>query len=458
MKRAIQVLLVTAGLFGAAVLAPTTAGAETVNLEQAVEQALNHDPRIEEMRQLVEVARTLVGEAEGHGGWTVDGNLFLGVAPGVKGGFFENGGCEPGNCIVRSDRYDPDGLSLWTSLKLSLIKPLYTFGKIENFADAARANVDVKRGDVHLQRAATVLEVKRAYYGYLAARDTRLLLEDVRVRIDGAVALVQEWLDAGEHDIRQADLYALQSGAALIGRYIAQAGALENVAIDGLKVLTGAGLAADLTVADKALQPVALPELNLEDLQQQALANRPEMAQVEAGLRARRALVAANKAGARPNVYAGAVGLLSYSPNRNHLDNPYISDPFNDVGLSPVVGIKWDWSEGVQSAQVTRAEAELNALIAKSAFAREGIPFQVVEQYHQVRAHNEAVISLAEASRAARRWMIASFADFEAGVDKGDKVVTALQGYVLAHTDYLRTVFDYNMHVAQLLNVTGASQ
>lgn len=456
MRRGVLPLLATAVLCVQTLLPP--ARAETVDLEQAVERALHHDPRIEEMRQLVEVARSMVSEAEGHGGWVVDGNLFLGVAPEVEGGFFENGGCAPGNCVVRSDRYDIDGFAPWTSLKLSLIKPLYTFGKIENFADAARANVEVKRGDVDLQRGATVLEVKRAYYGHLAARDTRLLLEEAHARIDGAVSLAQEWLDEGDHDIRQADLFALQSGSAVIGKYIAQATALENIAIDGLKVLTGAGLSAELDVADKALQPVALPELNLEELQRQALANRPEMAQVEAGLRARRALVAANKAGAKPNVYAGAVGILAYTPKRDRLDNPYITDPFNDMGLSPVVGIKWDWSGGVQSAQVMRAEAELNALIAKSAFAREGIPFQVVEQYHQVRAHHEAVTSLAEASRAARRWMIASFADFEAGVDKGDKVVDALQAYVLAHTDYLRTVFDYNMHVARLLNVTGASQ
>jgi outer membrane protein len=182
------------------------------------------------------------------------------------------------------------------------------------------------------------------------------------------------------------------------------------------------------------------------------------MNQVEAGLRARRALVAANKANATPNLYAGVAGFLSYSPNRDHVDNPYIADPFNDYGLTPVIGLKWDWTGGVQSAQVAKAEAELNALLAKAAQAREGIPYQVAEQYHQVRAYHSAVGHMADASRSARRWMIASFADFEAGQQTGDKVVTAFQGYVLAHTQYLQTVYDYNMHVAQLLHVTGVDQ
>lgn len=434
------------------------AQAEPLDLEQAMDRALKHDPRIEELNHLVDSARTLIDEAEGHGGWSFSSNTFIGVAPTLQGGLFEGNGCTPGNCVVRSDRYDLHGITPWFNLMLSIVKPLYTFGKIENYSAAARANVDVKQGDVRLRRGETVLEVKRAYYGYLAARDTRLLLEDVHTRVDNTISMVEQWLKEGEHDVRQSDLYALQAGSALIAKYIAQTTALEQIALDGLKVLTGAGLSADLEVADKGLSAVALPELNLEELEKQALAQRPEMAQVEAGLKARRALVAASKADAKPNLYAGAAGLLSYAPGRDRLNNPYISDPFNDAGLTPLVGLKWDWAGAVNSAQVARAEAELNALIAKSDFARQGIPYQVAEEVHQVRAHHEAVARLLDASRSARRWMIASFADFEAGAEKSEKVVAAFQGYVLAYTDYLKTVYDYNMHVAQLLNVTGAYQ
>jgi len=432
--------------------------AEQVNLDEAMARALNHDPRIEEVDHLVDAARALVDEAKGHKDWSVDMNAFLGLAPSVNGGLFESGTCTSDNCQLRSDAFDLNGLSPWVNITLSFIKPLYTFGKIEDYTEAASANVMVKQGDVRLRRGETILEVKRAYYGFLAARDSRLLLEDVKRRVDGSVEMVKRWLDEGNGNVRQSDLFALQAGSALIGRYLAEATTTEHVALDGLKVLTGAGLGSDLTVADKAIVPVPLPQMDLAALQQQALEHRPEMAQVEAGLRARRSLVEANKAGGRPNVYAGVASILSYAPNRTKLDNPLIYDPFNTFGLTPLVGLKWDWTGDVQSAQVAQAEAELNALISKSAVAREGIPFQVAEQYHQVVGNHDAVTQLADASRAARRWMIASFADFEAGLQTGDKVVTAFQGYVLAQSDYLKTVFDYNMHVAQLLNVTGVDQ
>ena len=63
-----------------------------------------------------------------------------------------------------------------------MIKPLYTFGKIERYGEAAQGNIDLKRGEIRLQRGATLLDTKRAYFGFLTARDTRVFLEDMQSR------------------------------------------------------------------------------------------------------------------------------------------------------------------------------------------------------------------------------------------------------------------------------------
>ena len=57
----------------------------------------------------------------------------------------------------------PPGTTPWRNLTPTTVKPLYTFGKTENYSAAARANVDVKQGDVRLRRGEPELEVKRAY-------------------------------------------------------------------------------------------------------------------------------------------------------------------------------------------------------------------------------------------------------------------------------------------------------
>ena len=443
----------TAALGAWTVFSGASGWAQTVNLKQAIDMSLAADPRIQEREQLVEQARALLEEAQGNNGLHLDANLFVGLAPKVEGGFYQ-GGATSGT-TPRNDAYDWKGLSDWTSLQFSIVKPLYTFGKIERYTDAARGNIDVKRQDVRLQRGNTVLEVSRAYYGYLTARDTRRMLEDVLSKVNGSIKQVEKWLKADNGQAKQSDLYELQAKHGLLRKYLAQAQAVETVSLNGLKVLTGAGLEARLEVADEDLKPVPLPASSLLDYQGKAVSGRPELAQLEAGLSARRALVEAKKAEMYPNIYAGVVGSLAFASRRDKLDNPYLYDPFNHAGLTPVVGVKWDMAFDVIPARVAQAQAELDALLAKNRFALAGIPFEVAETYTQMQAYYSAQQDLATGAAAARRWMVSSYADFNAGLERTDRVGEALKTYATTQAEYLLTVNDYNMYVAQMAKVTG---
>jgi outer membrane protein TolC len=442
--------LMAAGLL----LAALPAQAETVNLQQAVQMSLAADPRIKEREQVVEAARGLMQEVQGNAGWRVSANAFIGLAPKVEGGFYQGGNTFSGT-TPRTDGDEINGISDWTHLDFALIKPLYTFGKIERYGDAAQGNVDLKQGELRQTRGDTVYDTKRAYYGYLTARDTRVFLEDMQERLDRSIASVERNLKEETGESKQSELYALQTAKGLLAKYVHQSRAVEKISLDGLKVLTGAGLQSDLQVADSRIEPVAFPQIDLADLQARALQDRPEMEQLEAGLRARRALVAAKKADRMPDVYAGVIGQFNYASQRERLDNPYINDPFNGGGLTPVVGMKWDSVFGVANARVNQAQAELEALNHKKAFAVAGIPFEVGEAYANARANHDAQRDLAEGAAAARRWMVATLADFSAGIESADKVADAIKNYVLTQTEYLRTVNDYNMNVAQLSRLTG---
>ena len=443
----------TYSLMAGLLIASQHAQAETVNLQQAVAMSLAADPRIKEREQVVEAARGMLQEVQGNAGWRISANAFIGLAPKVEGGFYQNGaytGTRP-----RTDGDEFNGLSDWTHLDFALIKPLYTFGKIERYGEAAQGNIDLKRGELTQTRTNTIYDTKRAYYGYLTARDTRVFLEDMQSRLGQAIRSVERQLKDDTGESRQSDLYALQTAKGLLAKYVHQSRAIEKISLDGLKVLTGAGLKSSLEVADSRIEPVAFPQIELAELQSRALQDRPEMQQLEAGLRARRALVAAKKADRMPDVYAGVVGQVNYASRRDRLDNPYINDAFNGGGLTPVVGVKWDTVFGAATARVNQAQAELEALNHKKAFAVAGIPFEVSEAYANARANFESQSELSEGAAAARRWMVSSLADFSAGVEKADKVAEALKNYVLAQTEYLRTVNDYNMNVAQLARLTG---
>ena len=441
------------GLAGGILLAATPGQAETINLQQAVEMSLAADPRIKEREQVVEAARALLQEVKGNAGWRVSANAFIGLAPEVEGGFYQGG--EYSGTVPRTDGDKLDGVSDWTHLDFALIKPLFTFGKIERYGEAAQGNVDLKQGELKQTRGDIIYDTKRAYFGHLTARDIRLFLEDMQDRLNRSIVTVERNLEEETGESKQSDLYALQTARGLLAKYVHQARAVEKISLDGLKVLTGAGLDSDLTLADERIEPVAFPQGELAEFRSRALQDRPEMQQLEAGLRARRALAAAKKADRLPDVYAGVVGQFNYASNRERLDNPYVYDPFNGGGLTPVVGVKWDTVFGAASARVDQAQAELEALNHKKAFAVAGIPFEVGEAYANAQANFESQRELAEGAAAARRWLVALLSDFAAGLEGADKVADALKNYVLVQTEYLRTVNDYNMNVAQLARLTG---
>jgi outer membrane protein TolC len=434
-------------------LAAQPAQAETSNLQQAEEMSLAADPRIKEREQVVEAARGMLQEVQGNTGWRVSANAFIGLAPEVEGGFYQGGAFS--GTVPRTDDDRINGISDWTHLDFALIKPLYTFGKVERYGEAAQGNIDLKRGELKQTRGDTVYDTKRAYFGYLTARDIRVFLEDMQGRLNWAIESVERNLEEETGESRQSDLYALQTAKGMLAKYVHQSRAVEKISLDGLKVLTGAGLKSDLTVADARIEPVAFPQIDLADLQSRALLERPEMQQLEAGLRSRRALVAAKKADRMPDVYAGVIGQYNYASQRERLDNPHVNDPFNGGGLTPVVGVKWDSVFGATNARVNQAQAELEALNHKKAFAVAGIPFEVGEAYANARANHDSQRDLAVGAAAARRWMVASLADFSAGLESADKVADAIKNYALAQTEYLRTVNDYNMNVAQLARLTG---
>lgn len=432
---------------------------DKLSVEKAIEMALAHDPRIEEKQAFVRQAEGLLQEAEGSEGFRYSVDSFLAIATGVDGGFFEDGAdsCST-NCEPRDDLYDvDDGLSLWAGLTFAIVKPLATFGRLDNYQEAAQNNIAIKQQDVALQRDEVALQVVKAYYGYLTARDSRLLLEDTRYRLEGALKLVDGWLEEGSGNASQSDKYALESGLGLIDNFLAEAGSLEKIAMAGLKFLTGHEDEV-IGLTDRRIKPVALPAESLDEWIDLAIANRSEFKQVEAGLAARRALVQATRADDKPIVFAGVAGSLAYAPDRERLDNPHIYDPFNHMAASPLIGMRWQFGPGAQEGRVAQAQAELDALVHKASFAREGIPFQVREQYYTMQARYQAIGSMRKSSKAARRWMIAAYSDFEAGLEEADDVINALQVYVLAYAEYLRAVNDFNNLVSKMKSVSGVFQ
>lgn len=439
-----------------AVAEDEAAALETITYEAAVERALQLDHRIAEKQHLLAVAEAQLAEVKGAAWPTISTTAGIGMAPDVSGGLFNSpdGDTNGNNQNIQSDE-TPGGYGVLYFIEARLIQPLYSFGKFTHYSNAAKGQIGVKEGDIAVQRAQTIMDVSKAWFGLIAARDARYLMEEAAERLENAAGVAEGMLEEEKDSVRQSDLYALNAGKSLVERYHAQTQGLENVAKAGLAFLIGME-PESFEIAQSRSKALPLPEETLEELQAKALVLRPEISQLKAGLEARNALVNVAKAEKLPNIFAGIIGQATYAPGRDQLNNPFIQDGFNSAGATPVLGVQWEWQTGRNPARVQQAQAELDALLQKQAFAQAGIPFQVAESYYQTIALHDGLTALNAGSRDARRWMTASYLDFEAGSEEASKVIQGLQAYVLAYGDYLRTVNDYNMEVMELRRRTGA--
>ncbi len=435
-----------------------TLKAETISLKQAVQRALQVDPRLRERKQIVNAARALEQGGVNSDNFPYDIKFFVGLATTKSSGDPSTADHDE-QIHSRSNGHNFEGIAPWYNLRLGIVKPLYSFGKAENFSAAAKENLTLKQGDVALIKSRVKYDVYQTYYQYLAAHDSRLLLEDIKGRAEKAIDLVEKWLSDGGGKAKQSDVFALQTGAALVNRYLAESQGAENISMGRLKTLIGVNLKKELKVADQKIVPVELPKDSLQKLQKKALANRPEIAQ----LKARHNRANTNQSNVISGVDAALVGSFAITPSRTVLDSPLSQDPFKNTGTmtnnmvntSANGEFKRDKNIAGQPGQIRQTQTILRSLVEKSSITRQSILLQVSEQYQFVQTHYIIVEELAKGSRAGRRWMISSYADFEAGLVQPEKIMSAFQGYVLAHTEYLKAVNDYNMHVIRLRSVTG---
>jgi outer membrane protein len=339
---------------------------------------------------------------------------------------------------------------------VQLIQPLYTFGKISAYREAAEHGIKVYEAGARLKATEVALMVKEAYFGLLLGRELKWLLEDIKEQLDKATDKVQRQLDAGAPGVDQVDLLKLRTYQGELEKYRALADEGIEKAYFGLKVLTGLeAKGQELETADQYLVPAEVDIDKFETYRDMAMKGRLEFVQLREGLFAREALVTAERADYYPQVFLAALYSIAGATNRDHLNNPYITDEFNHAYGGAVLGFKWTFDLGIKKGRVSEARAEYMKLKMKEEYALDGVPFQVKEAYLQLVRSEDEMKATSNAYRSAKQWVVASLANFDLGVGEARDIADSVSAYARLRADYFRAIFNQRMAIANLEHATG---
>ncbi len=432
----------------------------TLNLDQLIQMALDKSPEMGQAQQDLVMAESDLEQAKAARWPQLDALAIGGVVDAADRPIVVvSPRPGPGDRYLRgrieNPDWDPGDLGPFGRLEITLVQPLYTFGKISHRIDAALRGVNVQKAAKDKTRGEVILRVKELYFALLLAQQGKEAASDVESFVDDARKRIQRLISLGSTSVDESDLYRLEAYAAEAKRFKAKAESGSRLAYLALKQAIGFPVEKDFQLDVKELPKDARALGDQRDYIEKALRHRPELEQIENGLEAKKSLVEAAKADMYPSIFLAGIASLAGAPNREHMDVSYIGDDFNHANGGVVLGAKWHFDFGIQQAKVSKARAEYEKLLHTREYAMRKIPLQVTKYYQEAMEHLNAFKASEEAAVASRKWVVVAFANFDMGVGQARDIFFAVERYGKNQGDYLLSLLNYHLALSRLSNAVA---
>ncbi|HMK42705.1 MAG TPA: TolC family protein [Dissulfurispiraceae bacterium] len=425
------------------------AAGKAYTLDECIAQAVAVSPEIGEARQEVAVYRAKKDQADGAQYPQIEALALAGPSPEAKK--------EDISPVVKTD--------LGTSINgifgradVTLTQPIYTFGKISSYQQAAESGIKVAEAATAKKTSDIVLRTKELYYGLALAKDLRNLALEIKDDLEKSVKQAQKQIDNNSPYADELNLFKLRTFLGETNRNLNEVDKNIAMAKDALATSMGLPRGTDIDIADSSLTGEALKPGNLSDLLATASMYRPEMEQLKQGLKARQALVDAEKSSQYPALFAGLKGVLAGATNRDNIKNTYIYDPIAGSYGAAFLGLKWAFDFGITKGRIREAEAEYAKLVEKKRFADEAIPFQVRKAYLEYDESSKSITETDMATQNAKKWLVTAMANFDLGVGEAKDVADAAVAYATAKSNNLKSKYNQRMSYANILYTTGTDR
>ena len=405
--------------------------------------ALQHYPALDAASSDLAAAQARFNEARLSPFFQFEGQARLFVTPGARG----TAVFSPDPQIPWANPWGPGG-----ELGVQGGIPLYTFGKYRAGKKAAAAGVTTAEYDAELTKNQVVFDVRRAYFGVQLALDLQAMINEGKDKLRSAVDKLGARLEADDPDVKQQDYFRLVAALSEIESRESEALRLEATGRRSLELLTGVEPA---VVPECALEAVESEVVELGEHVDRAMANRPEVFQLEAGRHARDADLVVQRAGYLPDIILALSASFARTPNITDIQNPFVIDRGNFAGAFFGLVARWKLDFAGTSARVKRAKAEIESLRAKTEEARIGIELEVNTLYEQLLDARRRMTSWTRSEKEARKWYVSAGQGYEVGTQDSRDFVDAVSAYFTARTNRLMATADYNITIAALEKATN---
>lgn len=424
-----------------------------LTLDQVIQKAVMINPLISSNEHSLEEAQALYLKAKRSSILPkVDFKLYGGVVPDTP----PNVG--PAFNFPDAGLFNTSDWGPFVRMKLEGIQPIYTFGKISNLQKAADQGVKAGEQGIIKARNEITLHATKAYYTLANLFSYLDFVKDLEERSEKAVDIVQEKLDKKSTEVTDIDLMRIEVFQSETRRRKIQI--LHN--IDFLKmtirILMGLPRDTPIDIADHRIRMEEKKVDVVEHFLQVAKDKRPELKQLDALVSAREFQMKEKKAQLLPSFGLAGEWEYGYAPGREDIDNPFLVNSFNIHSAGGTLFLSQNLAFHILNADYKKARASFEKAKADQQAAFQAIEIQIRNAHKETVAMYDSFEHSKVAFKKVRSWVLATTLNFGVGVVPPKELVEAFVAYSQVKNDYLDTLFDFKMAMANLSYAVGDFQ
>ncbi len=335
------------------------------------------------------------------------------------------------------------------STRVDFAWPIFTSGRLEAQVRAAKAEFEATGKDLSAARNDLKLEVTRAFWALVTAREAERVVAQALENIDAHLADVRNRQNAGlvpPNDVLSTEAQRSRQQVLLINaRHAVESASAELGRLTGLDPDTPIEPDASLD------QPPASPQAAAQALVNEARAARADRQAIQLRISSFTARSEAARAGKWP--FIGVAGGLDYArPNPRIFPREATWQSFWDVG----VNVTWTfWDGGRVAASVAQAVANRSIFEEQLKDFDTVLEVEVRQRLRDLDSANAAVLAAADGIRSATEARRVVEERFKAGVAINTEVLDAQQALLVAELDRTRALADARLAEAQLERALG---
>ncbi len=417
--------------------------------EQCVSRALARSPLIAAAGKSLELYEAMQREAKSTQYPKLDASGFGSAIPSLKAG------------TTGSYFTDYDVTGAWKPLVLgqvSVIQPLWTFGKIDSLKRLAAEGVEIGHATNRIAADEMRYQVARAWWGLVMVAQMEEMIRDGKRRFLEEKDRQERLRDTADDKFNQNDLMKINIYYADFEDKIRQAERGRMQALDGLRLAMAESTDVDVVPDVEAFRPLEFPTLPVEAYELLALANAPKLLAYRHGVAARVEQVTLAKNNTLPDIGVVAKLAGTYAPSQNGAvtTGSLGAIPGSGVDFGGGLALRWSLDIGRLMAQIDQAKVQADQAMLAERGERDKTRMDVRQLYRELIDWRAMVDIHEKAKTSAQGWLNATMQTYDDGFDSDyNEVLRAIEAYYRRRLSWQDAIYNYNVAVAALSRAVG---